>query len=682
MKNILYNTFILLLIILFCTTSAQARKKDNISGLYADSIVYNQANNDFEAIGNIYIISDRYIILADKLLYDSKNDKIWGQDVQIIDKDGNKYLGHGFIMEQKYKDWIAKDVAVYQNNNSVFAANLIHSFNDKIYLLKANYTACNICKNANPFWQITSDKVTIDKKNEIVAYKNAWLKIYNVPVLFFPYFAHPAPKAKAKSGLLTPKIKKNKVKIPLYWRIQNNLDLTFSPLIGTKQIVYETNLRHLLAHGKYNIDTSISGTKKSNIKYYLTSKGNFNFKEWNYGVDINYVNDVAFLRNYYQKYNSYYDSRIYLNHINQEDYYRYQAIGINDLRTAKLAEDKIFIPIVFDFNKIYHHNDQSDFEIKYNVMRYQQNKLQVNRMILISSLSKNFYYHNQRFTVKGQLRNGLYDIVKNKNNSLRKKQFIHHVPELGFSWNYKELLFNSKDSIIFIKPQVAFIATVPIKSNKHQSYIDKGNLNINLHNLYNNNHYSGIDIYDDCNRVIYGINSSFNKLINNNWAKLGFYLGKLDYSKSKHNMPKNYFIGETNLQYEKILLYYRFYKNKTTSYKDQIGLGYRNNRINIKTEYNIASEKQFDNKNKIKQIINTISYKINDMWNIAYNDRWQLVPINKKLLDSITLTYSNECVKLSIGASYINMQDLSRNISKNNWFKGFSLYLGFRTINY
>ena len=80
-----------------------------------------------------------------------------------------------------------------------------------------------------------------------LTYKNAVLKIYDLPVLYFPKFFHPDPSVKRQSGILQPEINSsnnlgNSVTLPYYKVISNNKDLTFSPTFfdgGTSMLTTE-----------------------------------------------------------------------------------------------------------------------------------------------------------------------------------------------------------------------------------------------------------------------------------------------------------------------------------------------------------------------------------------------------------------------------------------------------------
>jgi LPS-assembly protein len=45
-----------------------------------------------------------------------------------------------------------------------------------------------------------------DKIKKQINYKNAWLEIYDFPVVYFPKFFHPDPSVKRQSGLLRPEL--------------------------------------------------------------------------------------------------------------------------------------------------------------------------------------------------------------------------------------------------------------------------------------------------------------------------------------------------------------------------------------------------------------------------------------------------------------------------------------------
>ena len=61
---------------------------------------------------------------------------------------------------------------------------------------------------------IISRKIRHNKSKKIIDYQNVWLKIYDIPVVYFPKFFHPDPTVKRQSGFLIPSLKLLQIKIP------------------------------------------------------------------------------------------------------------------------------------------------------------------------------------------------------------------------------------------------------------------------------------------------------------------------------------------------------------------------------------------------------------------------------------------------------------------------------------
>ena len=55
-------------------------------------------------------------------------------------------------------------------------------------------------------------KIQHDKSKKQLTYDSAILKIYDVPVLYFPKFFHPDPTVKRQSGLLQPELNNSNVR--------------------------------------------------------------------------------------------------------------------------------------------------------------------------------------------------------------------------------------------------------------------------------------------------------------------------------------------------------------------------------------------------------------------------------------------------------------------------------------
>ena len=132
-----------------------------------------------------------------------------------------------------------KDIFKGENDPRIYGASSIGD-KDKTVLNKAIFTSCKK-NNDCPAWSIKADKITHDKKNQNVHYKNAILNIYDVPVFYFPKFFHPDPSVERRSGLLQPRLNNSNVlgssiQIPYFKVISENRDITFKPTIFDNRI--------------------------------------------------------------------------------------------------------------------------------------------------------------------------------------------------------------------------------------------------------------------------------------------------------------------------------------------------------------------------------------------------------------------------------------------------------------
>ena len=134
---------------------------------------------------------------------------------------------------------------------------------------KGVFTTCKRRKDKCPPWKIESKEVRHDKKKKIIYYKNAWLKIYDVPVLYYPRFFHPDPTVKRQSGFLRPQIGGSQILgssayIPYFFVISNDKDLTFKPRIfNNNKYLLQTEYRQVTKNSKNIFDFSLNNGNNS-----------------------------------------------------------------------------------------------------------------------------------------------------------------------------------------------------------------------------------------------------------------------------------------------------------------------------------------------------------------------------------------------------------------------------------
>jgi LPS-assembly protein len=145
----------------------------------------------------------------------------------FFDLKKNKFLGKDIVAK------FHKDLFGNSENDPRISAVSGYGNKTNTYFKKGIFTSCKKTDKCPP-WKITSDEIHHDKIKKQITYKNAWLEIYDFPVVYFPKFFHPDPSVKRQSGLLKPELGSSNnlgssIYIPYFLAISKDKDLTIKP---------------------------------------------------------------------------------------------------------------------------------------------------------------------------------------------------------------------------------------------------------------------------------------------------------------------------------------------------------------------------------------------------------------------------------------------------------------------
>ena len=247
----------------------------------------NQNSKMTDNFGNILELDNFKISLNDNLLT--------ANNAKLIDKNKNIYQLKKLLYNFKQEEILGKDVIVNENNNIASKDYLPRAKgrsllfkSGNITLKKSVYTNCKKREGCSP-WLFQAEEISHNKEEKIIKYKNALLKIYDVPVLYFPKFFHPDPTVKRQSGFLIPVIEtKNNASFlntPYFFAISDNSDFTFSPRFYSNQkSLYQGEYRYVTKNSKHTMDASIKNdnpflqkNKTSKTHFFLNSVFKTNF---------------------------------------------------------------------------------------------------------------------------------------------------------------------------------------------------------------------------------------------------------------------------------------------------------------------------------------------------------------------------------------------------------------------
>ena len=107
------------------------------------------------------------------------------------------------IAGKEIKVEFVKDYFGNKDNNPILKGKSATSDKSNMKIYKAIFSTCNTENKKCRGWELKSEEFNHDKEKKIFEYKKSWLKIFNQNIFFLPYFNHPDPSVKRKSGFYT-----------------------------------------------------------------------------------------------------------------------------------------------------------------------------------------------------------------------------------------------------------------------------------------------------------------------------------------------------------------------------------------------------------------------------------------------------------------------------------------------
>ena len=287
-------------------------KSNDVNFNINDGIIFSDKQTEImDDVNNIMNVSSFKYFDKDKIIN--------ANDIELIDNKQNKYyLTKGKLKLDAY-ELLGKDIKILLrsdtfgvvDNQPKLKGNALFYKNDKTLIKKGIFTTCKENDNCPP-WSISSKEIIHYKDKKEIHYKNAWLKLYNMPVLYFPKFFHPDPTVDRKSGFLMPTFGDSKnlgasVNIPYFHVISDAADLTFKPrFFSNNEYLLQSEYRKVTKNSSHIADFSINKTdddKKngtnthffSNSTFYL--ENNF-FDESNIDLKIEKVSNDNYTKLY------------------------------------------------------------------------------------------------------------------------------------------------------------------------------------------------------------------------------------------------------------------------------------------------------------------------------------------------------------------------------------------------
>ena len=222
---------------------------DNEYTFFSEDIEFNRNSMEVSSLKDSKIVDSKSKIYEFNKYKFYINDKLLkASDVYIrdnidvsIENSDHLYFSSGFFDLNSNNFTAGKTEIKLKKNtfnnpeNDPRISGISSNKNDEITVInKGVFSSCKINDNCPP-WSIKAEKIQHNKIKKQLIYNNALLKIYDVPVLYFPKFFHPDPSVKRQSGFLQPRLNDSpigsSVSAPYFHVISENKDFTFEPTI-------------------------------------------------------------------------------------------------------------------------------------------------------------------------------------------------------------------------------------------------------------------------------------------------------------------------------------------------------------------------------------------------------------------------------------------------------------------
>ncbi len=647
--------------------------KDKIKNveIEAEKASYNQKLDTLKTIGETKInYENKYKILSSNLFYNRKEEEISSKfETSIKDIEGNIYnIQDSFKFNLSKETISAKKVSIIDNKNNIYyfentRINLIskevigkelkidfvddyfgNSKNDPILkgrsaisndkytkIYNSVFTTCNTENKVCPGWQIETKEFTHDKINKSFNYKNSWVKMFDKEIFYLPFFSHPDPTIKRKSGFLPPTYANSSnfggwINLPYFKTIDIDKDFTFKPRIYLDdKFILQSEYRQAFENSKLITDFSYNNDgKNTNSHFFLKNSGNINNKHF----DIQYqsVSNDQYLKLHNLSNSSeiisnesLLTSRFYLkNKIDENTTFSNEFFVYEDL--SKKDSDRFqYIFPSFNFNKKIDLEQSYRGKYYFNTSGYQK---QYNTNNYQAVITNDFLFNSDNFISKKGLLTNYNFLIKHDNSFTSTPADDDFISDLYQSFLMKTeypLVEKNEKYNNYLKPIIA----VKISPNNSKDISNK-DLRISYDNIFSFNRIRSSRNVEEGRTVSMGIEYQKTDKEDNSIFTFGLANSISDKknnnlpSKSKLDQTRSDIVGKLNIKPTKLLnIDYNFSYDRDLKNSNYQSLSAEFDFNIFKSSFNYMSQ---DNEiGNAETINNTTVFNISDENKLKFN---------------------------------------------------------------
>ena len=608
--------------------------------------------------------------ITEKFIYDIPKNLLKLENAKLKDNQGNNFQIDLAFIDTNLNKLVGKDVLINLNNKSFNSGNeprlkgkSVEYSNEITEVNKGIFTTCKKTGKCPP-WQLSAEKITHNKQKKIIEYKNAWLDLYDIPVVYFPRFFHPDPTVKRRSGFLIPTIQSSNtnsfMNIPYFQVISDNKDLTFSPRLYTEnKILLQTEYRQANSNSFHISDFSFfkkNGEESKNHFFYkLNKKINYlNFEDGDIDLKFQKTSNDTYLRANKLKSpiitnKEFLESSINLDLYSDDFSFRSELTIYEDLNKNHSDRYEFILPRI-DITKKIKNKTKLDGSFLLNsnnlIRNYETNifeKTNINELVFNST---------SKITNSGIINN--YDFkLKNINSDTQNSSSYKENDNFYFSglFQYNSSLPLLKENDVFrkiLKPKISLKISPNSTKDIRNEYV-----RMDVNNIYNLDRLSSANTTEGGVSITYGSDFSFFDKKKSR-ETLNLKLANNLRLEENKDLPVNNQIGQKTSDFFGEISYN---PNKifTTKYNASIknnlsDISYENFSTEISinnfvTTFDYLNENNSTSKNSY--LVNKTSYSFDDSNSIAFSTRKNKTTDLTEYYNFI-YQYKNDCLAASI----------------------------------
>jgi LPS-assembly protein len=535
----------------------------------ADEVNYDRERSLVIAKGNVEISQGPRVLRADSVVYNQKTKTVTAVGkVSLSEPGGHVVFADRIVLKDDLRDGVIQNFRMLFNDNTRLAANAaVRSEGKKTAMNKVVFSPCRLCAKdpkRPPLWQLKARRVVHNQETKDIEYFDGWLEIYGVPVAYAPYFRHPDPTVKRRTGFLAPTFGSDEqlglfTRIPYFIELGPDKDLTVTPMLFTKvRPALFVDWRHRVPNGAYDIRSSITNVKRldaageetsgNQTRGHIFTRGLFDIDSmWRFGWDGGWTTDDTYMRRYDINSLDSIITTIFTEGFNGRSYASARLYHFQGLRQE---DDYAKTPIVFPLINFSTLGKPLGPGGAYGRWSFDANVMALTRVDGTNSrrLSLKGGWEIPHTTESGHVfrvgalvQADLYwvQVVSDPDAPPPGGKFSgmtgRFFPQGYVDWRYP-LVRELGNVRHVIEPRVSFIVA-PNTGNPFK-IPNEDSLDVELDdtNIFALNRFNGLDRVDQGTRVVYGINSAF---YGNRGGKTEIFLGNSYRFTNRHQFPSD-----------------------------------------------------------------------------------------------------------------------------------------------